>query len=626
MLDATWQTHVMRASDGSHYVAVRALVPGAGESGDPLSMYVRLATHRSGAVAATTAERSAVKEWLSGLRGDPLPMQAGRSMSVPQGEMPVGGAAVSTRRATDAVDASSALRLMAMQQERAARDKAEQNARRLAELENGAGVRTSTMLPFEDFDFTSRPLALPAGGLDIRRGITVGPGTYDVFIAWSTGQGKSAAVQAVSHRITLPAAAPSFGLSDLIVAEAIAPLATQYSSAEQSAHAYAIGALDVTPAIRNTLSADGTLGLVFQVINPAGTESGKPSVEVGFQVSRVVDGRSTPFGALQTQRYDETNVPHDFDTTKAHPLFGAVRASLATFPRGRYRVDVTAIDRVTSRRASAEVTFDVRGTADSLLREAPTPGQAFRRDSVLAPATLAALSRALRPPQPSEPLAKALAEARDGRFAEIVAATTAVVSERPAVQALMALGLYGLGDSPRAVGSQLSQALAQGAPPAPVWLLHGAVMALTGDDKGAIAAWDESRSGIEDGIVAPLLIDAYLRQGDIARAAAVATAALDARPDDLVARRSLAATYLATRRFSDAIRLLDSAPARPEPDPETDFLVVHALYAGQVVNTTAARGDRARFESLGQRYVDAEGRHADLVREWLAIASTALRY
>ena len=438
--------------------------------------------------------------------------------------------------------------------------------------------------------------------------------------------GKGAPIRVISHRLTLPAAGIAFRLSDLIVAETVTPLATPYSSTEQRAHGYAFGALDVTPAPGNTLTASGTLGLVFQVINPAGNDRGKPSVEVAFQVSRLVDGRVVPFGALQTQHYDETHVPSDFDTAKAHPLFGAVRASLATFPRGSYRVEVTAIDNVASRRATAEATFDVRGTAESLLREAPTPGQAFRRDSLLAPRTLASLTEALRPPLPSASLATALAAARDGRFSALVAATTGVVTERPIIQTLLALGLYGLGDSPRAVAAQLSQALAQGAPPAPVRLLQGAVMALSGDDKGAIVAWDESRTGgIEDGVAGPLLIDAYLRQNDIARAAAMATAALDSRPSDGDARRSLAATYVATRQFSEAIRVLDSAPTGPEVDLDTHFLLVHALYGGLVANLASAGGDRLRFQSLGQRYVEAKGRHAALVREWLAIAIPVLR-
>ena len=620
---ASWQSHLLRASDGSHYVAVRARVPGVEATVDRTTMYVRLATRRPAATAsAAPPERSAVKEWLAGLRSDPLPMLAGRSVTVPAGEMPVGGAAASSRRLGDASDATAALRLMSLQQERAARDKAEREAKRLAELESTGGPAL-VMLPFEDFDFEAHPATLPIGGLDIRRGFTAGPGNYDLFVAWSTGQGKTATVHVIRHRLTLPGASPAFALSDIIVAEQVTPVASTYASSEQSGHPYAIGALDVTPATANALNVGGTLGLVYQVINPGGSSSGKPSVEVDFQLARVVNNRFVAFGALQPQRHDETNLPSDFDAAKGHPLFGAVRASLSTFPRGRYRVTVTAVDELTARRATAETTFDVRGTAESLLREAPVPGQAFRRDSVLSSATLQTLARALAPADPSAALARSLQAAEAGRFADLMRVDTSAPAEHPVAQALLGLGLYGLGDSPRAIAAQLSQAANLGAPPAPVLLLLGATYALGGDDTSAITAWNQARDGgIDDASVATLLIDAYLRQGDVARAGAMATAALDSQPDNLAARRALAATYIATRRHAEALRLLDEAPGGTI-DADTRFLQVHALYAGMVVHDAALGTPvaRARFAALARQYVTDGGSHAELVREWMAVAA-----
>ena len=35
----------------------------------------------------------------------------------------------------------------------------------------------------------------------------------------------------------------------------------------------------------------------------------------------------------------------------------------------------------------------------------------------------------------------------------------------------------------------------------------------------------------------------------------------------------------------------------------------------------AAPAARERFTTIGQRYVQGGGRHADLVREWLAVAA-----
>lgn len=623
---AEWQSHVLRASDGSHYVALSAVARGVPSPKDAQLLYVRLATRRLPTAGIVPSERSAIAEWLQGLRAEPLPMQPGRSMSVPQGEMPVGGAAASSRRANESTDATSALRLLSHQQERAARERAEREAARRAELES-AGGRALAMLPFEDFDVDARPAVLPDGSLEVRRAVVAGPGDFDVFMGWKSGQTKEAAVTVVRYRLTLPAAVRDFALSDVIVAAQVAPAVAAYGSNEQSAHPYAIGALDVTPAHANSLSAGGTLGLVYQVINPSASTGGKPTVEVGFRVSRVVDGRMVAFGELQTQRYDETNLPADFDAAKGHPLFGAVRASLATFPRGRYKVTVTAVDLQSAKRATAEATFDVRGTPESLLREAPAAGHAFRRDSVLVPSMLSTLANAFRPAAPSEALAGGLEAVRTGRFAELMRVDAAVPAERPIAQALLGLGLFGVGDSPRAVAAQLMQAIALGAPPAPVQLLLGATHALVGDDKAAITAWHQAReAGIDDASVAVWLIDAYLRQGDVARAGAMATAALDAQPGNLAARQALAATYIATRRPAEALALLDTAPGGAD-DIDTRFLRLHALFASLVVRAPAfdASTAQTRFAALAPRYVADGGRHADLVREWIAVTTDGSR-
>ncbi len=366
--------------------------------------------------------------------------------------------------------------------------------------------------------------------------------------------------------------------------------------------------------------------MLFQVINPAGSlaRAGPPDVEVGFRVTRFTDARETLVGALPSQRYNAATLPADFDVTKGHPVFAAVQAPLRTFARGRYRLAITAVDHVSGRQAGRDVMFEVTGTPQSLLREAPTPGQAFRRDAVLTPAALAVVTRALAPPAPSPSLTQALALAGAARFAELVSVEPTEPAERPIGLALRALALYGLGDSPRAVAAQLQQAEAQGAPAPPVRLLLGATAALAGDDRSAVAAWNLAREGgIDDAAVATLLIDAYMRQGDLARAAAMARAALDAQPGNAAAARGLAATYIATARYGEALALLDAQPPAAALDQEREFLVLHALYASHVTGPASGRtaATRDRFTAAGRAYAAGGGRHADLVRAWLDVVS-----
>lgn len=626
LVEATWLSHVLRASDGSHYVALRAEVPDAEVPQGPVTLYVRLALRRVGSETLLAPPRSAVMDWLRGLRSDPLPMRAMKSMSVPPGEIPVGGAAMlaGSQAVVAANDASNALRLQDMERERARRDREAREKQRREELESRATTPASAMHAFEDFDAKSALGAAPRG-LRIERGITAGPGDYDVYIGWAeTANAKTPTVRVVTHRLSLPSAnRTEFALSDIVLADAVRTLDAPYPVDRQGAHPYAIGALETTPARDTTFRVDEPLSVVVQVINPAGGDAGKPDVDVNFRVSRDVRGRPQLVGSLPVQHYNSSTLPPDFDVASGHPLFAALQMPLANFARGRYSLEVIATDRVRGRQTTRTATFEVTGTPASLLREAPTPGQAFRRDSVLTPATLKAVGRALAPPAASEPLARALTAAQTGRFAELVRVDTTVAAERPLAQALLGIGLYGLGDSARSVAAQLTQAASLGAPSAPVLLMLGATYALGGDDKAAVTAWNQAREGgIDDDVVATLLIDAYMRQGDVARAAAMATAALDSQPGNAAARRALATTYIATRRPAEALRLLDTTPAGTD-DAEHTFLILHALFAGLVVGDPAMTtpAARQRLAETGQRYVQAEGRHAELVQAWLAVTA-----
>ncbi len=532
---ATWQSHVLRASDGSHYVALRALAPSLPAPTGPVVLYVRLAT-RLPAAATASAERSAVHEWLQGQRSDPLPMRVGGSMSVPRGEMPVGGAALGRDPAAESV---AALRLLTLERERAARRREDEQAARKAALESATRGRTFEMMPFEDFDVAAQLSAAPGGGVDLRRSLTAGPGDYDLFVGWTTAtraRNTPATVHVVRHRLVLPAAPADFALSDLVLADEVHATSASYRPDQQNAHPYAMGALEATPAPDHRFFVDGRLSVLMQVINPSADDAGKPDVRVTFAVTRLDGVREIAVGSLPQQRHSSATLPADFSITRGHPLFVAVQASLARFSRGRYRLTVSAIDERSGRQATREAPFDVAGTPHSLLREAPTPGQAFRREALLTPPLLSMMLRGLTPAEPSAMLQRMLDAAAAGRYADLVREAPVEPGERATAQALRALGLYALGDSPRSVAVQLQQALAQGVPPAPILLLVGATQALGGSDKAAVASWNDARDGsVDDTGIASLLVDAYLRLGDVARATAMARAALDAQPGNLAA-------------------------------------------------------------------------------------------
>ena len=133
--DRGWQVHLLRASDGSHYVAFSAEAPADLPPDAPFALYVRLAPRPDPAAASVLAVRSPVEEWLLGQRNDPLPMRASGVVQVPTGELPVGGPLAGSTRETLGGQNQAALRLMERERERQREaDEAAKKGRR-AEME-----------------------------------------------------------------------------------------------------------------------------------------------------------------------------------------------------------------------------------------------------------------------------------------------------------------------------------------------------------------------------------------------------------------------------------------------------------------------------------------------------------
>src|SRR5688572_9979727 len=79
--EASLRTHVLRASDGSHYVAFSiAPSPSTPLPSTPVTVYVRLATSR--AIASQRPERSLIREWLSGNQAAPPPIVSNRGIAI----------------------------------------------------------------------------------------------------------------------------------------------------------------------------------------------------------------------------------------------------------------------------------------------------------------------------------------------------------------------------------------------------------------------------------------------------------------------------------------------------------------------------------------------------------------
>src|SRR5688572_11957446 len=93
--EPNWLVHVLRASDGSHYVAFSVAPMADTLPATPVVLYVRLATAVVPGETMVT-ERSIVREWLQGARVDPRMLPQRRGVAI--GDMPQMGAGAIGKR------------------------------------------------------------------------------------------------------------------------------------------------------------------------------------------------------------------------------------------------------------------------------------------------------------------------------------------------------------------------------------------------------------------------------------------------------------------------------------------------------------------------------------------------
>src|SRR6185436_20370809 len=280
--EAAWLIHVLRASDGSHYVAFSLAPAPASLPSGPMILYVRLSTAAAG--ETRVAERSLVREWLKGSRIDPRLLPASGMVI---GEMPPMGAGAIGARGGATVG-SADLQAMDLQRERARQRKEAEEKKRRAALE-GLTAAQSDRFPFEDFEITAAA-AFADGTRAIQRALTAGPGSYELFVAWAdAAQPANKARINVSRRsFQLSPAATELGLSTVIVADRIGVRDAPYGALEQRAHPYAIGLTEISPASDTVFTSNERLAVAFQIVNPAPAADGKPDLVVNMRIVHLV--------------------------------------------------------------------------------------------------------------------------------------------------------------------------------------------------------------------------------------------------------------------------------------------------------------------------------------------------
>lgn len=624
----SWQMHVLRASDGSHYVAFTADAPPELSPSETLALYVRLEPKpEPDGTAAVTPPRSAVEEWLAGERSDPLPMRARRVVQIPSGEMPVGGLGATSSR--DGSGQNSAVLALIERQQRKEREEREQWEKARREALEGRPTEASDLLPFEDFDLAAHTVARAGRTAAIRRAVTAGPGSYDVVVAWTVLDRRNRPTKsgAFRQRITLPAIRTGqFALSSVIVADAIRERTQVFGADQQTAHPYAIGPTEIDPAGDHTFTNDERLALAFQLLNPMASPTGKPDVGVAFRLFRQTATGEEPSVGLAPLHYTEDTLPPDFDLNLGHPLLAAFTAPLRTLPRGDYRLAIGATDRLGRTSATGEIKFRVVATAVTLLAGAPRFTTPFSRARWLQPEVLDPTLGLLAEHATTPALQRLMAAARERRFVDLAADPSVEPPERGLALLLQAVAAYALGDTPRGVTVRLDRALEAGAPAAAAQFWRGAALALENRDTDAIDAWQRARAGgWPSSLTATPTADALVRLGQLDKAGAFARSARDGGVSDTALIHIEAAAELTAGRYAQAAAVLEPLVAQMPADETATWLLLHARFADMAGGGVAAASPAAResFVSLATRYIDAGGRNSGIASEWRAFVTSS---
>ena len=203
--------------------------------------------------------------------------------------------------------------------------------------------------------------------------------------------------------------------------------------------------------------------------------------------------------------------------------------------------------------------------------------------------------------------------AASGKFVDLLVEEPVPAAEQGVRAALTGLALYAIND--QSAATTLQRALQFGAPAGPIQALIGFARAAQGRDPDAIIAWQAAiDAGVSSSSITPLLVDALLRRNDTARAGALLDKELDGRLPGADFIRAFAALQLANQRNGAAIEALSNYLVSEPSDLGARWLLVHALYAQAVTGDTS---NRARLVEEAHRYIDANGTHAELAREWI---------
>jgi len=217
---------------------------------------------------------------------------------------------------------------------------------------------------YEDVSFLPVTGGAP-GPMRIARSFTVGAGNYDVIlVAQEMGPAQKNAPPAKTSVMKQAVSVPDFWNGDLntssvIIAQRIDPLPAPLTPQQQADRPYALGQMEIVPAIDMSFSKKQELSTFMLIYNPKTDSANKPDVVVEYNFSTKQGNDWKFFNKTNPQNLNAQTLPAQFDLAAGHQLQSGQAVPLASFPEGDYKLEIKVTDKVANKTLTRDVFFTV---------------------------------------------------------------------------------------------------------------------------------------------------------------------------------------------------------------------------------------------------------------------------
>jgi hypothetical protein len=219
---------------------------------------------------------------------------------------------------------------------------------------------------YEDVTFV--PLAGASNPMRISRSFTVPAGAYDVYLVAKEPTPEKAPKNAPPPKMSLlkqTVEVPDFwngelNTSTVIIAQRIDPLAAPLTPQQQADRPYALGGMEIVPALDTKFTKKSELSTFMLIYNPKVDANNKPDVSVEYNFYQKQQGQAEKFfNKTNPQNLNAQTLPPQFDLAAGHQLQSGQAVPLASFPEGDYRLEIKVTDKIANKTLTREVNFTV---------------------------------------------------------------------------------------------------------------------------------------------------------------------------------------------------------------------------------------------------------------------------